>query len=272
LKRDLINCIRFDIKEGIIKKYFYYIIFIVAVILIGLETSMKLKLNFEHPGFFDILVKMMDGNEEFKFVKGSNNFFEIPFNYFILFVLMGFGSAYYASKEWHLRGSLYIIRYRNKYSWWISKSIWNVINVFVLYICLIVGIIIICAITGGFDKALHEEVYNLLIKPAILKGTGNIIIHVLVIGFFTIIALNQLQITLQMITSPIVGFLTYLIIIISSAFYLSPILPGNYLMVARGELTRTDGALFIQGILLMLVIWVVSFGVGMISMKKRDIF
>lgn len=271
MNRDLINCIKYDIKEGIYKKYFYYITFMIAIILIGLDASTKLKLNIDNPGFFDILLKIMEGNKEFVYVKGGEAF-EMPFNYFIIFVLMGFGSAYYANKEWHLRGSLYIIRYRDKYSWWISKSIWNIINVFILYLFLIIGILLTCVITGGLEKSLHEGIYYALINPIQLKGTGNIILNVLVIGFLTIVALNQLQITIQMLLSPIVGFLTYLIIIISSAFYLSPFFPGDYLMVVRGEISRTDGVNVVQGIILMSFIWIISFVIGIKSMKKRDIF
>ncbi len=84
-------------------------------------------------------------------------------------------------------------------------------------------------------------------------------------------ALNQLIVTLQMAFSPIAGYLAALSVIIVSAYYFTPFLPGNNFMMLRTILFKEDGIAFNEGIITAAVIWIVSVLTGRIIVKRKDI-
>ena len=78
-------------------------------------------------------------------------------------------------------------------------------------------------------------------------------------------------VTLQMIFSPVAGYITAIIVVIISAYYFKEYLPGNYLMMLRTELFRNDGMVLYKGFILSFAIWLIFVIAGKIVLKRKDI-
>lgn len=92
-----------------------------------------------------------------------------------------------------------------------------------------------------------------------------------VLGCITLVALNQMLLTLQMLFTPVVGYLTYIATIIMSAFYFTKYLPGNSLMLLRTALFDERGVNFGWGVVYAGILWFIFFSLGAIFMKKKDV-
>lgn len=260
----LLNCVKYDFKEGIIKNWYLYLIEIFLVAIFSVNAILYMD---NSPGIFEVSLKVFEGMEEYDPELGTS--FKIPMEYLSFTLLAGIFVCNYPKREWKLRGSQVICRYENTDTWWYSKVIWNIIQSIFIYLAAFLVIYISSVIAGNAGFAVR---YEMPYSGMLLNNDSlTVFLYCYILGAVTMIAINQIIVTLQMIISPVTGYISALIILIISAYYFKAYLPGNNFMLLRTVLFREDGIVLHKGMLLAFIIWAVCVVAGRLVLKRKDI-
>lgn len=264
------HCIRYDITEGILHLLPLFLLGIFFITMFSVDARMHLKAGISAPSALDIAIYVFQGIEEYMFVKGGPSF-EIPITYLAFTLFFCLLACYYSHREWKLRGTVYIPRYQSKTTWWISKCIWCVMEILLFYILVFATIWIIAGIGGNFSFSLSPDAPGLYSGILLTTDTSEVFLYIYVLGAISAIALNQMQITLQMIFSPAVGYVFMIGIVTASAYFFNLFLMGNNFMLLRTALFREDGISLSTGIGLAFIVWLVFVIAGKVLIEKKDI-
>lgn len=262
--KKLLNCVKYDFKEGIIKNWYLYLIEVFLVTIFSVNAILYMDNN---PGVLEVSLNVFAGMEEYD--TELSTAFKIPMEYLSFTLIAGIFVCHYPKKEWKLRGSQFICRYGNTDTWWFSKVVWSLIQSILIYLTAFTVIYVSSVIAGntGFSVRYETPYLGMLIN----NDSMTVFLYCYILGAATMIAINQIIVTLQMIFSPVAGYISALIIIIVSAYYFNAYLPGNNFMLLRTVLFREDGIVFYKGLLIAAVIWLVFVVAGKIVLKRKDI-
>lgn len=266
----LANCISYDIKEGIVRFIPLYALTGVFVLAFGWDARMHLAENVPAPSVLDLAVYMFQGMDEYVYVKGGPPF-DIPISFLTLSFCFALFACYYAHREWKLRGTVYIPRYESKMYFWISKCIWCILQMILLYLMIFVILWGIAAAGGNISVLLSRETLACLKGLPLSENSMDYIKYIFGLGLFTAIVLNQIQLTAQMIFSPVIGYILVIVIITSSAYFYRFYMPGNYYMLLRTALFREDGITLQQASLVLGILWIVLVLIGAVIVRKKDV-
>ena len=266
----LANCISYDIKEGIVRFIPLYALTGVFVLAFGWDARMHLAENVPAPSVLDLAVYMFQGMDEYVYVKGGPPF-DIPISFLTLSFCFALFACYYAHREWKLRGTVYIPRYESKMYFWISKCIWCILQMILLYLMIFVILWGIAAAGGNISVLLSRETLACLKGLPLSENSMDYIKYIFGLGLFTAIVLNQIQLTAQMIFSPVIGYILVIAIITSSAYFSRFDMTGNYCMLLRVALFREDGITLQQASLVLGILWIVLVLIGAVIVRKKDV-
>lgn len=266
----LANCISYDIKEGIVRFIPLYALTGVFVLAFGWDARMHLAENVPAPSVLDLAVYMFQGMDEYVYVKGGPPF-DIPISFLTLSFCFALFACYYAHREWKLRGTVYIPRYESKMYFWISKCIWCILQMILLYLMIFVILWGIAAAGGNISVLLSRETLACLKGLPLSENSMDYIKYIFGLGLFTAIVLNQIQLTAQMIFSPVIGYILVIAVITSSAYFYRFYMPGNYYMLLRAALFREDGITLQQASLVLGILWIVLVLIGAVIVRKKDV-
>lgn len=266
----LANCISYDIKEGIVRFIPLYALTGVFVLAFGWDARMHLVENVPAPSVLDLAVYMFQGMDEYVYVKGGPPF-DIPISFLTLSFCFALFACYYAHREWKLRGTVYIPRYESKMYFWISKCIWCILQMILLYLMIFVILWGIAAAGGNISVLLSRETLACLRGLPLSGNSMDYIKYIFGLGLFTAIVLNQLQLTAQMIFSPVIGYILVIAIITSSAYFYRFYMPGNYYMLLRTALFCEDGITLQQASAVLSILWILLVLAGGIIVRRKDV-
>lgn len=266
----LANCISYDIKEGIVRFIPLYALTGVFVLAFGWDARIHLAENVPAPSVLDLAVYMFQGMDEYVYVKGGPPF-DIPISFLTLSFCFALFACYYAHREWKLRGTVYIPRYESKMYFWISKCIWCILQMILLYLMIFVILWGIAAAGGNISVLLSRETLACLKGLPLSENSMDYIKYIFGLGLFTAIVLNQIQLTAQMIFSPVIGYILVIAVITSSAYFYRFYMPGNYYMLLRTALFREDGITLQQASLVLGILWIVLVLIGAVIVRKKDV-
>lgn len=266
----LANCISYDTKEGIVRFIPLYALTGVFVLAFGWDARMHLAENVPAPSVLDLAVYMFQGMDEYVYVKGGPPF-DIPISFLTLSFCFALFACYYAHREWKLRGTVYIPRYESKMYFWISKCIWCILQMILLYLMIFVILWGIAAAGGNISVLLSRETLACLKGLPLSENSMDYIKYIFGLGLFTAIVLNQIQLTAQMIFSPVIGYILVIAVITSSAYFYRFYMPGNYYMLLRTALFREDGITLQQASLVLGILWIVLVLIGAVIVRKKDV-
>lgn len=266
----LANCISYDIKEGIVRFIPLYALTGVFVLAFGWDARMHLAEGVPAPSVLDLAVYMFQGMDEYVYVKGGPPF-DIPISFLTLSFCFALFACYYAHREWKLRGTVYIPRYESKMYFWISKCIWCILQMILLYLMIFVILWGIAAAGGNISVLLSRETLACLKGLPLSENSMDYIKYIFGLGLFTAIVLNQIQLTAQMLFSPVIGYILVIAVITSSAYFYRFYMPGNYYMLLRTALFREDGITLQQASLVLGILWIVLVLIGAVIVRKKDV-
>ena len=266
----LANCISYDIKEGIVRFIPLYALTGVFVLAFRWDARMHLAEGVSAPSVLDLAVYMFQGMDEYVYVKGGPPF-DIPISFLTLSFCFALFACYYAHREWKLRGTVYIPRYESKMYFWISKCIWCILQMILLYLMIFVILWGIAAAGGNISVLLSRETLACLKGLPLSENSMDYIKYIFGLGLFTAIVLNQLQLTVQMAFNPVIGYIMVIAIITSSAYFYRFYMPGNYYMLLRTALFREDGITLQQASLVLGILWIVLVLIGAVIVRKKDV-
>lgn len=263
------KAIKYDLKEGIFNRLKYFIVFAIIFTFIVIKTIFELKANIENPSFTDILIYIFKGAGSYQEELGKS--FQIPAVYSVLFLYLSFFTSYYTRKELYLRGKTYIYKYENKRNWWYSKVYFNVIGVLILYTIMAVITLISSLICKSGQLGLNDSIIYSLSGELTTFNSVKILMYIFILGPLAIIALNQIQMILQLIFPPAVGVVFIIVQMTASVYYTSFFWLGNSFMLYKTKLFSTGSVGFYQAFIFLLSLCIISTIVGKKIIQKKDI-
>lgn len=266
-----------DIKEGILRKFYKYIVIIVITLLIAVMyiytyNNLVLEGKIDNTGFTiaDIWIYCFRG----KLIHVSNGISELPSAVYLLFqLIIAFVIGDYARKDYDSRARYIIVRTKSRISWIAGKMVWVWCALSTVYLCMLATLELVCIINlqGNIGCAISTELaYRITgVELANNCNTSVVFLKLLLMSYITSLALGSLQLMVSFIINSEVG---YMMVVILSAYIRNALCIGNAFMYVNTSYIS-------GGIINPLHIIVVSCLVIMISniilikkFKRIDIF
>jgi len=266
MSKKLIKFIRYDMKNGLLRKWAVYLFTVVAVLV----ATQSIYIVYRDKGasidyIFGIFVGLP------KYYISPETAFNVPFIWFVFMIIPAFLIGDYAVSDLNAYGIQLIVKSRSKISWWISKTIWCITSV-VVYFAII---ILVLGIYGHLEgKAFSEgtDTWCYIVGMYEELEMSTLVIHGIIGPFITILAMCMLQMVLSLYFGSLIAYVIVIAYDILSAYITYPIFIGNYAMLFRNDMYVADGLDFRFGMIIEALVIVASFVAGVIIMKKTALF
>lgn len=276
----LFKNIMFDIKNGIIKKWYVFIIpFFISICTYIDQNNQIEKINrideisVGKTSLGDYLFSLYGGMQEY--VPSPASPFIIPIVWLIVFISSSFIVMNYPINDLKKIGTQIIVRGESKSRWWISKCLWNIMMTIIYHVILIFPLSIVALLNKvPCNLTINNNLQRFLFQMPLSEKNETIPISIwlFVLPLFVSITINLVQMLLSFYITPAHSFLLSCVIYISSAYLMNNYFIGNYAMLIRfDKLFINPGIKYHVGyyVLPMLVIGVVIGGT--ILFKNLDL-
>lgn len=231
-----IKVLWFDLKNGYFKGVSCYIFPLFIAIIGFFELHRRIAIWGTEVALGDYWMYLYGGMKEY--IPTTGNPFQFPTMWIAVFLFSSFAVLNYPMKDLQNMGTQILVHVQGRTKWWISKCLWNVLST-VLYHGIILLVLVILCIC--FQEPLSFEAHADSIATMFglwvseFRGGGVIPIAVILTPVILSIAINLLQMVLLLFTKPVFSFLVICIMMLSSAYFLSDIMIGNFAMPIRYE-------------------------------------
>lgn len=263
-----IQTVLYDIKQGILKRWYVYLIISVIFGMLIWKAVKTLELIGIEVTFMNILVQIFKGCLEYS---EMNKDIKIPVEYIGIIISSALIHGWYVRDEFSKRGTLVILRMRNMSHWWRAKCVWGIFSTFVITGILIISVLIATILFGDGAFGVTEAVNMNMEMPLDSLKNSDIMLYTMGNMFITILTLTQLQIFVQICISPVAAMIINIAVMIISAFDFAWYLLGNNIMLLRSCLTREDGLVFEYGLILCLVLNVIIYFAGKWYAHRKEL-
>lgn len=220
----------------------------------------------------DYLFYIFAGIKEY--IPSLNDEFIFPAKWLLLHLFILYSTLYYPDRDLSSIGLNILIRTKGRFSWWISKSIWNICYVTACYL-----VIFLTVYTFGLviNEPISLEITPMFVNDLLLAEStfdtfsSKLVPVIILLPLLVSISLNLLQMTCSLLIKPIYSFGLMGIILLASAYLMRSFFIGNYAMPIRSEYVVKNGLQMSTGVILSSVIIIFSFLIGVIYFKRYDI-
>lgn len=267
----------FDFKNGILKNILLFLCPILLSVLTFANVWIRIqglsKTHLPAAAYGDYWFYVYGGMQ--KYIPAPGNTFQIPIVWILVFLLPAFLLLNYPMKDMQHIGTHIMVRSGGRTRWWLSKCLWN-ISATILYHVLLAGILLgLCAFFGiPLDRHIHVKLLEMLFD---MFG-GNTLISrtvipaaVFLLPVLCSVAFNLLQMTLCLFVKPVFSFFIVAVLLVSSAYLLSPYAPGNYAMPLRYSWIFKGGVSFHVGMIMSAILIIILVAVGLIRFRTYEI-
>lgn len=265
-----LKCIRYDLHEGLLKMYLFYLIGAASIFVFALDAWRKLHFEIENPGVIELSTKIFEGMPVFQYIPGGERL-EIPMTYLGTALLACLPASYYAKREWKQRGNIFLTRYQSKGIWWTSKCILCIMQVTVFYAMAFLVIWITAGLHGNWSFELREEIGMSCQGALQTAESWKIVVFAYMLGICTMAAVAQMITFMQMLFSPVIGYAAAAGIFIAASCIDKVYILGNNLMLLRTKVFDESGAGISEILLAAFFFWIAFAFLGWIVVKKKDI-
>lgn len=271
--------INYDIKLGIFLQWKKYIIVVLLFLFFCINlysrsafySSIISKENM--PTFVDYFMFIFRGVEPFNPQIG--NYFKLP----LMWVLYNLTIAYivgdYPTKELNHYGNNVLTRIRSRKKWWISKCLWNMMNVVLFYIIGYITILAFNLFTVHEISFIPNQMINLFMTSNdVIKINfegSQFIFAVFFLPIIVSISLSLLQMTLSFILNPILSFIIIIGLLVSSIYLDSHIFISNGSMLVRNLLFSNKGTNNMTTVIIAILVSIVSIIIGLFCFNRYDV-
>ena len=275
-----IKILKFDIKNGIIKRIWLYAILFLFFWLVDFVLFMqRMNMGVDTPKLIeqkltigDMLLYALGGAKHF--VIEETVAFPFPVQWMLVILIIAFTSLRYPVDNLSGYGRHIIILSGSRRAWWISKCVWLMINVCIYYFIMLLSAASFALFVGAeCNLNINEFLLRLLMLNfrELVPMPWNIVVPLL-LHIFTVYVLCMLQMLLSFFIRPLMSFFITSAILVFSLFFSSPFLIGNLAMPLRTENITTDEPISIGlGFVLCLSLCIVIFVIGLIKVNRMDI-
>lgn len=268
----------FDARNGLNKALFLCPIVIAAVAFIDLSNKIYQwgavgVLPGNSASYGDYWLYHYGGMKEY--IPGPSNPFMFPVMWIVLFLSISFIVLNYPFKDMQTVGQQILIRTRGRSRWWLSKCFWNISCTVFYHLLIALAILLLCLffkvpITNHINIDLVKMAFRLERDTPFIAHTS-IPFSVFGLPLLMSIGVNLFQMTISLFIKPVFSFLFVAIVMLSSAYLLSPYMIGNYAMPVRYNWILQGGVSHTFGIFLSLALIILSVLAGLLRFRRYDI-
>ena len=200
--------------------------------------------------------------------------FRFPTLWMLIFFLICFSTLWYPFRDLHGFGRNVLAACRSRRMWYLSKCLWCTFTVSLNFV-LFWGVFMVgCGLTGSsfrLDVSPYMgelfEMTNQFTVPRDWEAAPPLLFG----PWFTALSLSLLQLAVSICLHPVLGFCFSGILLIASAYYFSPFLPGNYGMVIRDNCFLPGGMSFEVGACYLFLTSLCFLLLGLYLFRRYDI-
>lgn len=223
--------------------------------------------------FADYMVYIYGGMD--RYVPKSGNNFLFPIRWLVVFMISPFLVLNYPYRDMQGIGQQILVRTRGRTAWWMSKCIWNVLSVFIYNFLLFATALFFCIAVGGdISGGINSELQYIAFqfdRSSMIYGDEPWSLAIIFLPVLVSISINLMQMTLSLFIKPVFSFFFVAFLLISSAYFTSPYLLGNYAMSMRYDMVVKDGVSVADGTIMALLLIGVSICIGVVRFHRYDI-
>ncbi len=152
-----------DIKEGILKNFYKYILVCIIIVLIAAayihtynDLRMAGKINYTRFSIADIWIYFFRG----KFININRGSYEFPsVIYLMLQMMIAYIIGDYARKDYDVRARYIVPRTGSREKWIVCKIVWMWCSISLIYICMLGIIALLCLLhpNGVLNFSINKE-------------------------------------------------------------------------------------------------------------------
>ena len=229
-----------------------------------------------YPGTFrslgDLALYIFGGMK--KFIPTPGAVFPFPTVWLLVMALACFSSLWYPLEDLYGFGKTLLTACQSRKRWYLAKAMWCGVTVSLYFALGWVVLLLGCLAMGGkFTWTISPYMMELMeiTDVASTVEEWRLTLQLTLLPWLVAVTLSQLQLCLSLWMQPVLGWVVSIVALLSSAYYASPLLLGNYAMALRDQQVLADGviwqvgALYCMGLLLLCVL------AGLISFQHTDI-
>lgn len=267
--------IMYDIKNGFISNRIKILFFILVICVINIIGVNSIHRSEEMYGVSATIMDQMCfvlGGPPY-IPKGMFELYTIPLLWLIQNAMIAYIIGYYATNDVAGYGVQILMRSGARERWWLSKCVWNGVTVVVLHLWMYI-------ITAVVAVAGHEKI-SFSLTTKIVTDVCNIgsmegkmyeyAICIFLMPLIVSITISALQITVALITSPVIAFLTVESVMLLSTMFSNRILFPNYGMLSHNMITCGSDINIWEGIAVCGIIYIVSIVMGLVYFSRMNI-
>ncbi|HIR90311.1 MAG TPA: hypothetical protein IAC01_00795 [Candidatus Limicola stercorigallinarum] len=199
--------------------------------------------------------------------------FTVPVAWMLVMLLAFYTTVTFPSRNLAHFGGAQLAASGGRWTWWLAKCAWVVLSTCLYWLVALVALALVALVLGN-DMTLNvSNGYALNVEYALNVAAlppYNVLSFLASVPVMTC-GLALVQLALSINTRPMVGFCSMIAVLVVSAFYLTPLLPGNYLMTARTACLFDYGMNPYAGMLLGILLGVVAVAAGGVAFKSKDV-
>lgn len=209
-----------------------------------------------------------------KYTPSVGNAFRFPIVWIVVFLVIPFVLLNYPFKDMYGVGQQILVRSGKRTSWWLSKCCWNFFGTIIYHLIIqVTGVVLALVFQIGISNRINMD----FIKLAFDVG-HQAIWHPSALPLFVVLlpvcvsaAINMLQMTLSLFLKPVFGFFVVAVLLLASAYLLSPLLIGNYAMAFRYDWMLKKGVSINVGYAVAAALFFLSVLCGLVRFRFYDI-
>lgn len=222
----------------------------------------------------DYLFYIFAGMKEYIPNDPESDSFVFPIKWVLLHLFILYCTLYYPSRDLSSLGLNILLRTKGRIAWWLSKSIWNICYVLAMYGLIFLTVILFCLL---MNQPLSLQITPQFINDLSEAGSpfdsfsNKLVIVTLLLPLLLSIGWNLLQMTFALVIKPIYSFGVMAVMLLASAYYLTPFLPGNHAMPIRSIYVIENGLQIRDGIIASIILICLSLLIGSLYFCRMDI-
>lgn len=263
--RNLGRIIRYDFKAGGSQLRGRYLTAAVILVFIGGIVLEEQKTQLLSGNFWDLTSQLFQGIAEYKKEERASQF-QLPVLLILHQLFLFFTVGNYPKEDMCGYGKQVFIESSSRQRWWIGKVMWVLGHILFYYMATWILLIIAAVYVTG------EGIYPSDSELFLMGGNiSEIIKNLLLLPMGASMAIAIWQLVIGIFIKPVWGYAAAVTCLVVSAYKVTPVLPGNQMMMLRnaclagGKIKFAEGAGFCAGFILCGIIC------GMVMIKRCDI-
>ncbi len=209
-----------------------------------------------------------------EYIPSPDNPFQFPAVWILVFLVLPFVLLNYPFRDMYGVGQQILVRSGQRSLWWLSKCCWNFCGT-VLYHLIIqaAGLVLSLVFKVEISNRIHMDFINLVfnIRYQEVWHPSSLPLAALLLPMLVSAAINMLQMTLSLFIRPMFGFFAVAVLLLASAYLLSPLLIGNYAMAFRYDWMLKAGVSMGAGMRIAAILLFLAVLSGLVRFRLYDI-